>query len=210
MPTKDSPGARPPGAHNLFLGLGFSAPLRESLAQVGRELATRLPGARWHPTANLHLTLRYFGKLPDTERAELGSEIERIAASLAPFTLSVARLGFFGTPSRPRVLWVAPDDPPAGLLALSSAVREAFPDELARPFAPHVTLARFRGRLSSAHREACSPHLLELKRGRERRDLPGWARVGPFDEPVADLVLFASVPAERGVRYEAVAVARLG
>ncbi|MBN96156.1 MAG: RNA 2',3'-cyclic phosphodiesterase [Deltaproteobacteria bacterium] len=201
MQHENSQGRVDSDAYNLFLGIGVSPPMRNKLAQLRPQLSRRLPGGRWHPPENFHLTLRFFGRVSAEERVAIVGRIERLAESQSPFVMGVERLGFFGTPARLRVVWAAPDHPSEGLASTSAAVRDTFPENAERPFAPHVTLARFRGRLSGAHRQACQPHLLELKRGRECGDLPAWARLGPWEQLVDTLVLFASIPTDQGVRY---------
>ena len=157
------------------------------------------------------MTLRFFESLQGTDKEALLQELPRLAQSLAPVTVRVERLGFFGTPARPRVLWVGPDQPSPALVALSTSVRESFPNPAGeRRFVPHLTLARFRGRLSAAHRQVCAPHLSELKRGRERGRLPDWARFGPVEERVEELSLFVSRASSEGPRYLRVASVPFG
>ncbi len=208
---EDSPDPQSePGPHNLFLGLGFSPRFQQAVRRVAQQLEPRFPGGRWHPPSNLHLTLRFFGRLSSRERAEVLERASRRAAEARPLILRLERVGFFGAPRRPRVLWLAPEGASEELVALSEALREAFPEVQERPFAPHVTLARFRSRLSQAQREACFPTLLELKRGRERGELPAWARFEAIEERAARLLLFESRPGEGGVQYVPVESLPLG
>ena len=128
----------------LFAGIEVPAPagLRRALADLQREL--RGERIRWTRPENLHLTVEFFGataaeKIPDLEKA-LAAAAKRSSA----FALRLARLGTFGGPRHPRVLWLGVES--AGLAALhervESALREAGWVPEARAFAPHLTLGR--------------------------------------------------------------------
>jgi 2'-5' RNA ligase len=97
------------------------------------------------PLEKIHLTLVFLGEVP----------VERIAAALEaardapfrPFTMAFDRLGGF---RRSKVGWAGMSRPPVGLVQLQSRLQgglqaRGFAVE-ARPFAPHVTLARKVGR----------------------------------------------------------------
>ncbi|HST88229.1 MAG TPA: RNA 2',3'-cyclic phosphodiesterase, partial [Ktedonobacterales bacterium] len=73
---------------------------------------------------------------------------------VSPFTLTVVGLGVFGPPSAPRVLWCGVGGDVPALLRLQAALADrldaaGFPREQ-RPFAPHLTLARFKQPLDPA------------------------------------------------------------
>lgn len=104
---------------------------------------------------NLHLTLAFLGAVA----AERLDALERIgrdaAAGVAPFELSLERVGGTGF----GIAWLSPDGVPPSLAALHAAlaagiVREGFPIER-RMFRPHLTLARHCAR--AVHRGAVQP-----------------------------------------------------
>lgn len=127
-----------------------------------------LPGtARWTHRADLHMTLHFLGQVGedrlDTLRA-LGATLARPS-----FELVLDRIGHF---PRPQVLWVGPSAAPDELGALYGALAEGlrasgFAVE-ARPFHPHVTLAR------------------------KVRRAPASAALDPLTWPVRELVLAES------------------
>lgn len=126
----------------LFVGLDLPWELRETL----RGLAGGLPGARWVPPENYHLTLRFIGETP----RYLAEEIDHALAvlSVRGFTLQLAGLGMFEKGGRPQSLWVAAARDP-GLDHLRSKIETALqriglPADRRR-FAPHVSIARVDG-----------------------------------------------------------------
>jgi 2'-5' RNA ligase len=106
------------------------------------------PGVAWVAAENLHITLKFLGGV-ETPRLELVEKaLERAVAGAAPFDLTIAGLGAFPTPTRPRVIWAGAVGGKSELVALAGRVERelapiGFPRE-ERPFSPHVTLGRVR------------------------------------------------------------------
>lgn len=123
----------------LFVALDLPPSLRQRLAMM----TGGLPGARWVPAENYHVTLRFIGETPSW-RAE---EIDHALAGLrAPgFPLTLAGLGTFDKAGRGAALWVGVERTPA-LDHLRGKIETALQriglEPERRRFAPHVTLAR--------------------------------------------------------------------
>ena len=125
----------------LFIAIELPAELKDILGT----LRSDLPGARWVPAEQIHLTLAFLGEVEETNAWRLTKELAQI--HLPPFTLTVTGLGCFPQRQRPRVLWVGLA-PEARLTNLVAAVQSALldcglPGE-ERPFSAHITLARLR------------------------------------------------------------------
>jgi 2'-5' RNA ligase len=131
-----------------------------------RRLYTQLPGARWVPAEQLHLTLRFLGEVEEAGVPSIKKALGRV--SFPPFALSLSGVGHFPAGRFPRVFWVgfAPAPELAQLyVSLERNLAEAgfLPEE--RKFSPHLTLARLHGTpaaavdaLEAAHRTfSCDP-----------------------------------------------------
>jgi 2'-5' RNA ligase len=161
----------------LFVAVDPPGPERLRLAG----LATPLGGARWVTAEHMHVTLRFLGSVAEGDVAGMIAALARIVAPR--FELAFAGVGTF--PPRPssrkpaHVLWAGLAPSPA-LHALKAAVDAALgPEPDARPYAPHVTLARLRdvrpaelARFVDANREVASApfpidafHLYESRDG---------------------------------------------
>lgn len=126
----------------LFVALDLPWALRERLAL----LASGVPGARWLPSENYHLTLRFIGEMPG-HRAE---DIDAALASLRGrgFELTLEGVGAHEKAGRPHALYVGVARNPAldhlrG--KIETALQRAGLEPERRRFLPHVTIARLDG-----------------------------------------------------------------
>ncbi len=130
-----------------FVAVKISIPL--ALRPVLRSLATM----SWPVVAvspdNLHVTLKFLGDTPIESRDAIQNQIAESVIGQPPFVLRVAGLGAFPHVDRPSVIWAGLSDaePLVSLALRLEAVLEplGFARE-SRPFHPHLTLARVKGR----------------------------------------------------------------
>lgn len=158
----------------MNIRLFVAIPLPETIKADLARLTGGLPGARWSPPVNQHLTVRFIGEVDgvayESIRRTLGA-IER-----DPFPLTLSGVGFFPPRKTPRVLWAGVEDEPR-LHELHQAVDRALVQAGLEPerrkFSPHITLARLQGTPSN----------------RVARFLEGNAlfRAGPFQVSAIDL-----------------------
>ncbi|HYZ21050.1 MAG TPA: RNA 2',3'-cyclic phosphodiesterase [Rhodopila sp.] len=124
----------------LFVALDLPWVLRDRLSALA---GAGIPGARWVPPENYHVTLRFIGETP-AYRAE---EIDLALAGLrAPgFDLTLSGIGTFTRSGRSTALWVGVERNPQ-LDHLQSKIETALQrcglEPERRRFQPHVTLAR--------------------------------------------------------------------
>lgn len=127
----------------LFAALEIPDDIAERLVAIQRGV----PGAKWRPRENLHLTLRFFGEVQEPVADDLDAALEAIGQARAPFDLALKGAGFFGK-EEPHTLWMgaSPHEPLAALAAdCERAARRAGLKPEPRKFAPHVTLAYLEG-----------------------------------------------------------------
>lgn len=130
----------------LFVALEIPEAVRRELARRVAGLRERLPRAKWVDPSILHLTLLFLGQVEDAKVPALTAALRDAFARHPPLDLRLAGAGTF-PPRRPaRVAWVGMETPGdlEGLQAdVSAAAVESIGFEPeARPFHPHVTLAR--------------------------------------------------------------------
>lgn len=125
----------------LFIAIELPDEIKRPLGR----LQIDIPGARWVPAEQIHLTLAFLGEVDDDTVKRLTTELAKIQAP--GFELRFSGTGCFPDRRRPRVLWVGLEPEPL-LSSLASQVRDAvlacgIPQE-ERPFSPHITLARLK------------------------------------------------------------------
>lgn len=104
---------------------------------------------KWADPSKLHLTLRFLGEASPEKLRALHRRLRESAAASAPILYCTGPTGAFPGWNRPRVLWLGLEDSGSlGRLAESveSAARAAGFESEERPFRPHLTLGRVKGR----------------------------------------------------------------
>ena len=130
----------------LFVALELPDAVRTQLAAFGRAAAERDDALRPVAEEALHLTLAFLGHRPEEE-----IEPARAAVRAVPRVAPALALGepLWLAPRRPHVLTVALEDGDGTLAALRTDVVDRLATTLgwepeARPFRPHITVARVR------------------------------------------------------------------
>ncbi len=123
-------------------------PVPDEIAEPLLGLQHGVPGARWRPRENFHITLCFFGDVSDPAIAkELDEELSRINAPA--LHLELGEIGVFGG-REPRALWIGFAQNPA-LEELADACKQAAQRlgiKIGRKsYLPHITLAYCRGTL---------------------------------------------------------------
>jgi 2'-5' RNA ligase len=137
-----------------FLALELPETVKAVLRRRIERLAHALPEIRFVDVAGLHLTLAFLGELDEARLAAATEAAAEAAGAHAPFALRLASVGTFGSAHAPRVIWAGLAGEVARLRALQSTTADAlaargFARE-ARPYAPHLTLARIKKPLADA------------------------------------------------------------
>ncbi len=139
----------------LFAALALPAAVGERLTLV----RAPMPGARWVPPENMHVTLRFIGEVEPPVATDIDDLLSRVGAPA--FEIRLAGLGTFGTRGRVRALWagVEKTEPLVRLQAKieTACVRAGLPSE-GRKFHPHVTLARSHNIRAAAAVEFAASH----------------------------------------------------
>ena len=118
--------------------------LPESMRQLLAGLDPHIRGMRWTDPAQIHLTLGFFGDLPEDIERKLQEKLTAI--QFGAFFLPVNTLGSFSAKGAPKIIWIGVGKAHPHLFQIHKRVQEAalavgIEPEL-RPWHPHVTIAR--------------------------------------------------------------------
>jgi 2'-5' RNA ligase len=191
-PTEEAASGPREKPLRLFTAVDLGDAVLGRVSRATAPLHARAPHAKWVAPASMHLTLFFFGWVAPSGVAPLEAALAKAAKGHGALTLEVRGGGAFGTRAHPRVLWLGLEGEVERLAALQASVvgevtALGFKAE-ARPFAPHLTLARARDPRGDRALADCRDALAALDAGASLIDA---------------LVLYQSELSPRGARYTA-------
>lgn len=170
----------------LFVGIPLAAPVIEQLEKICIRHRAAGDGLRWSAPESWHITLQFLGNTSETQYECVVARLCELHA--APVPVELEELGFF---DRAGIFFVGVV-PTSELLALQQKVTAATtpcgftPED--RPYRPHITLARTKGRRNTTR--------LATLKGRIRHQ-------PKFERFVAEeFLLYESFTRPTGSRYE--------
>lgn len=130
----------------LFVAVEVPEPVRAALADAVAPVRQRFPKARWVPTENQHVTMKFLGATFPRLVEWVTDTVSRVAGEHRAVRTHVEGLGAFPNARQARVLWAGLDDADGHLERLAARLDEALAREFKpekRAFTPHLTVARF-------------------------------------------------------------------
>ncbi len=127
-------------AKRLFVAID----LPESIKHFLVDLDPQIRGVRWADAEQMHLTLGFFGSVPEDVDLKLREKLSLI--HFGAFFLPIAGMGTFPPKALPKIIWIGVGHGHPHLFQLHKRVSDAAvgvglePD--LRPWHPHITLAR--------------------------------------------------------------------
>lgn len=172
--------------------LFVAIPLPPALAATAFAAIPDLPALRRVRPEHLHITLAFLGPTDESRLDDAVAAVGAAATSAAPFDASLDTLGRFPAGGVPRIVWLGAGIGAAELQTLAAAVRRELTARGlqydAKPFRPHVTLARVR---ENVDRDTARAVAAVVER----------ARPPELRFRAAEVVLFESVLSAGGPRY---------
>jgi 2'-5' RNA ligase len=103
-------------------------------------------GIRWVKAANLHLTLRFLGDIPQESMPQLAESLKANVDGFGTFDLMLKGIGAFPNLRRPRVIWIGTDKGTDRLSELAGRVEKSCVDSgfgrADKKFSSHLTIGR--------------------------------------------------------------------
>jgi 2'-5' RNA ligase len=133
----------------------------------------------------LHLTLKFLGDAAGDTLGPVKQALESLSERHEPFEVRISGFGAFPSERKARILWAGVGEGSESLRAVAQSVEDVLqPAGFAReqrPYVPHLTLGRARGRGSKLENKGISPPTLRFT--------------------VSGVELVESVPGAGGVTY---------
>jgi 2'-5' RNA ligase len=129
--------------------------LPDSTRRLLADLDPHIRGVRWTEPDQMHLTLGFFGDVPEDVELNLREKLKAIEFGV--FFLPVNGVGAFSSRGAPKIIWIGVGKAHPHLFQIYKRVQEAalavgIEPEL-RPWHPHITIARCRGVSAQALRK---------------------------------------------------------
>lgn len=134
----------------VFIAIPIPGPCLETLAQMQQHLQTSHAAVRWTAVGSIHLTLKFLGETNTDIISGLSESLRSACGQVDSFELSLAGMGCFPNRRNPRVVWCGIGGDMKKLEVLQKNIETAscefgFEAEN-RPYSPHLTLGRVKGR----------------------------------------------------------------
>ncbi len=157
MERRGDPYAGIPG-RRIFVAAPVATDVREAIeALVASVRAAADPNqreVRWIRLDGLHVTLRFIGPTLEPQIPAALEAVQSAAREASPFVVALDGAGAFPDHQRPRALWLGLGAGVSELTDLTASLDRELADRGwppdARPFRPHLTLARSDGVASGA------------------------------------------------------------
>ncbi|MCD6114873.1 RNA 2',3'-cyclic phosphodiesterase [bacterium] len=139
--------------HRIFLAINLPSEIKKRLLNYQKNWQN-LP-CRWTKPENLHITLLFLGNLDDNQLSETIKISQEVAKRHNPFLIELKKI-CYGPPNKkpPRMVWVEgklnqelaelQKDLEDSIFQLDSYKYKAGKQKEARPYRPHITLARIK------------------------------------------------------------------
>ena len=132
----------------VFIAVSLPEELKAELGEISSSLSVQIPGVRWVPPENLHLTLKFLGDVEEAIIPDIQAILNQITPRYLPIICKFTGLGVFPSPRRPKVIWLGVTEGSDQLSGLAEdlsgeSTRLGFKSEK-RGYTPHLTLGRIK------------------------------------------------------------------
>ncbi len=177
----------------LFIAADISDLVREELGECIHELMSLDADVRWVTLQNLHVTMKFLGRVDATKLSLIQERLRNLAAKTKPFIARLSSLGAFPNNQDPQIVWAGVGEGQKFFQELAARVNDSMKnlgfEEEDREYTAHVTLGRVR---SKKNLKNLVKALLDKKYDSQH----------PF--AVDRLTLFESITDSRGAIYKVV------
>ncbi len=136
-----------------FIAIKLPENILSSINNIQEDLKQYRFPVRWVRPGHIHLTLKFFGDISESDIKSIEIAMDACAGICPPVTLSAKGIGVFPSLARPRVMWAGL----SGQVSMLSTLQDALEKNLEkygfikeeRPFKGHLTIGRFKDKVNS-------------------------------------------------------------
>lgn len=135
-----------------FIAFELPEEMRQSISALLDRLRSFQLKARWIRPENIHLTLKFLGRINPAQFEPVVRVMQDAVKGVAPFDLTAKGVGLFPGVNRPRVIWVGLSGRKEVLIQIQGVLQDRLYSigyqKEDRPFQGHLTLGRFKERVN--------------------------------------------------------------
>jgi len=148
-----------------FIALELPIDIQAALCDIMGQLKTTGADVKWVDPANIHLTLKFLGEIPESDVLRVGLDMKSLKGKIKIIASGIGGLGAFPTLDRPKIIWAGLSQGADEIKGIYHEVERLTADiseeEKGREFSPHMTLGRVRS----------SKNLQQLKEAIKQADI---------------------------------------
>lgn len=129
-----------------FIGIELESAVKNAIKAVQTVIRRNSVKGRFKYVDNFHITVKFLGEIVIEDVLEVDEVLQKAAAEIHVFDLSIEELGFFGREENMRALWLGLGRGFDNLKSLHSFIDERLGDKGFkkdnRAYTPHITIAQ--------------------------------------------------------------------
>ena len=152
-----------------FIGIFPPPEIQSAVEKVQSLLKVDGANVKWEPKEKFHVTMKFLGSVFPQNIKQIQKLLTDNLESLLPFEIALTSVGCFPSPNNPRVFWIGSSalDENVSLKTcfelIEKACIESGCEKEVRPFHPHITLGRTKGRQPATSASGnVSPRLINI------------------------------------------------
>ncbi len=136
-----------------FIGIFPPPRIQSAIADILLPLKPDTPAIRWEKQEKFHITVKFLGDVLPEQLRQLQSSLNQEGRSIRRFEIPLKAIGCFPAKHSPKIVWIGSLSNENTLLvdcfqAVENACTSAGFKREERPFHPHITLGRVKGKIS--------------------------------------------------------------
>lgn len=133
-----------------FIAIPLTTDTHQELSQIQSQLKETEADVGWVKTDNIHLTLKFLGEIEEQKIKTISKELKELTNKYTSFETCMGKLGTFPSISNPKVIWIGINKNEDKITNLQKGIEDVITplgfEKETRPFHPHLTLGRVRGK----------------------------------------------------------------
>lgn len=90
----------------IFNAIAVPEEIKQQALQIKNELSQLILDVKWVEYENYHITLKFLGEVDQRQLTRIKDKLALASHACPPIKLQSSKIGFFPSPSRPRILWL--------------------------------------------------------------------------------------------------------